>query len=96
MMFSPFRSINYTNPPPPLPPFWLTLNQSPKDIAGSDITNCLTHAIALKLHDGLCRHWRLELILSCVETYHLLILNRCIVYIAMLLVAISSSELDNC
>ena len=33
----------YTNPPPPVPSFLLTLNQSPKDIAGSDITNCLTH-----------------------------------------------------
>ena len=33
----------YTNPPPPVPPFLLTLNQSPKDNAGSDITNCLTH-----------------------------------------------------
>jgi len=31
-----------TNPPPPVPPFLLTLNQSPKEIAGSDITNCLT------------------------------------------------------
>jgi len=41
----------YTNPPPPVPPFLLTLNQSPKEIAGSDITNCLTHtmyAIAFK------------------------------------------------
>ena len=33
----------YTNPPPPVPPFLLILNQSPKDIAGSGITNCLTH-----------------------------------------------------
>ena len=33
----------YTNPPPlPHPAFVLTLNQSPKDIAGSDITICLT------------------------------------------------------
>jgi len=31
------------NPPPLVPPFLLTLNQSPKDIAGSDITNCLMH-----------------------------------------------------
>jgi len=31
----------YTNPPPPVPPFLLlALNQSPKDIARSDITNC--------------------------------------------------------
>jgi len=32
-----------TNPPPPVPPFLLTLNQSPNDIAGSDITNLLTY-----------------------------------------------------
>ena len=35
----------------PVPPFPFTLNQSPKEIAGSDITNCLTHtmyAIAFK------------------------------------------------
>ena len=36
----------YTNPPPPVPPFLLTLNQSLKEIAGSDITNCLTHTMA--------------------------------------------------
>ena len=35
MLFSPFR---YTHPPPPVPPFVLTQNLSPKDIAGSDIT----------------------------------------------------------
>jgi len=38
----------YTNPPPPVPPFLLTLNQSPKDIAESDIT-CM---LKLKLHDA--------------------------------------------
>jgi len=41
----------YTNPPPPVPPFLLPLTQSPKEIAGSDITNYLTHtmyAIAFK------------------------------------------------
>jgi len=37
----------HTNPPPPVPPFLLTLNQSPKDIAGSGITNCLTHVYML-------------------------------------------------
>ena len=39
-----FHSLGvYTNPPPPDTPFLLTLNQSPKDIGGSGITNCLTH-----------------------------------------------------
>jgi len=33
----------YTNPLPPVPPFLLTLNQSSKDVAGSDITIGLTH-----------------------------------------------------
>ena len=35
----------------PVPPFPFTLNQSPNEIAGSDITNCLTYtmyAIAFK------------------------------------------------
>ena len=64
MLFSPFGCT--TNPPPPAPPFLLTLNQSPKEIAGSDITNCLTNTmyVHLKLHDEPCRHWRFELILS--------------------------------
>ena len=37
----------YTNPPPPVLPFesLLPLNQDPKEIAGSDITNCLTHTM---------------------------------------------------
>ena len=63
----------YTNPPPPVPPFLLTLNQSPKEIAGSDITNCLTHTMyakAFKVACELCRHWRFELILSHAETHH--------------------------
>jgi len=34
MLFAPFRC---THPPPPLPPFLLTQNLSPKHIAGSDI-----------------------------------------------------------
>jgi len=34
MLFAPFR---YTHPPPPVPPFLLTQNLSPKEIAGSDI-----------------------------------------------------------
>jgi len=49
--FHPLGVNVYTNPPLPVPPFLLTLNQSPKKIAGSDITNCLTHtmhAIAFK------------------------------------------------
>ena len=37
----------YTNPPPPVTPFLFTLNQSPKDIADSDIT-----WLYLKLHDA--------------------------------------------
>ena len=41
------------NPPPPVLPFesLLPLNTYPKEIAGSDITNCLTHtmyAVAFK------------------------------------------------
>ena len=35
MLFAPFRC---THPPPPVPPFLLPQNVSPKDIAGSDIT----------------------------------------------------------
>jgi len=34
MLFAPFRC---THPPPPVPPFLLTQNLSPKDIAGSNI-----------------------------------------------------------
>ena len=34
MLFAPFGC---TYPPPPVPPFLLTQNLSPKDIAGSDI-----------------------------------------------------------
>ena len=35
------------NPPPPVLPFesLLPLNHYPKEIAGSDITNCLTHTM---------------------------------------------------
>ena len=33
-LFAPFGC---THPPPPVPPFLLTQNLSPKDIAGSDI-----------------------------------------------------------
>ena len=71
MLFQPLGV--YTSPPPPVPPFLLTLNQSPKEIAGSDITNSLTHTmyVYLKVHDEPCRHWRFELILSCAQTYHI-------------------------
>ena len=58
----------YTNPPPPVPLFLLPLTQYPKEIAGSDITNCLTHTMYFKAK--LCRHWKFELILSRAETYH--------------------------
>jgi len=34
MLYAPFGC---THPPPPVPPFLLTQNISPKDIAGSDI-----------------------------------------------------------
>ena len=34
MLYAPFGC---THPPPPLPPFLLKQNLSPKDIAGSDI-----------------------------------------------------------
>jgi len=40
MLFSLYGCIYQ---PPPVPPFLLTLTQSLKDIAGSDITNYLTH-----------------------------------------------------
>ena len=33
-----FASFECTHPPPPVLPFLLTQNLSPKDIAGSDIT----------------------------------------------------------
>ena len=49
VLFSPFECIY--QPTTPVPPFLLPLNQYPKEIAGSDITNCLTHtmyAIAFK------------------------------------------------
>ena len=36
MLFK-FAPFGCTNPPPPLPPFLLMQNLSPKDIAGSDI-----------------------------------------------------------
>ena len=32
-----------SHPPPPVPPFLLAQNLSPKDIAGSDIASCMTH-----------------------------------------------------
>ena len=35
-------------------PFLLTLNQSPKEIAGSDITNCLTHTMYAKAFKVAC------------------------------------------
>ena len=44
----------------------------PKEIAGSDITNCLTHTMytkAFKVACELCRHWRFEMIPSRAETY---------------------------
>ena len=75
----------YTNPPPPVPPFLLTLNQSPKEIAGGDITNCLTrtmYAKAFKVAWELCRHWRFELILSHAETYHVFL--KTILFISFL------------
>ena len=61
----------YTNPPPPVPLFLLPLNQYPKEIAESDITNCLTHTMyAISFKAKLCRPWKFELILSRAETYH--------------------------
>ena len=39
------RIIRNAHVETPVPPFLLTLNQSPKEIVGSDITNCLTHAM---------------------------------------------------
>ena len=43
MLFSPFGCIY--QPISPSPTLLLTLNQSPKEVAGSDITNCLTHTM---------------------------------------------------
>ena len=39
MLFAPFRC---THPPPPVPPFLLMQNLSPKDIAGSDAESLMT------------------------------------------------------
>ena len=36
MLFAPF---GWTHPPPPVQPFLLVQNLSPKDIAGNDITS---------------------------------------------------------
>ena len=69
LLLSPFGCIY--QPTSPVPPFLLPLNQSPKEVAGSDITNCLTHTMyakAFKVACELCRHWRFELILSRAET----------------------------
>jgi len=45
-----FRPLGiYTNPPLPVLLFLITLNQSPKDIAGSDITNCLAHTCCYRI-----------------------------------------------
>jgi len=60
----------YTNPPPPVP---LTLNQSPKDIAGSGITNCLTYTCYIAA-------WRVKQTLevsSRAETYHVFLKTSC-------------------
>jgi len=46
MLFSPFGYIY--QPTSPVPPFLLPLNQYPKEIAGSDITSCLTHTMYAK------------------------------------------------
>ena len=35
------------HPPPPVPPFLLVQNLSPKDTARSDITTCIMHAFIL-------------------------------------------------
>ena len=40
MLFAPF---GYTHPPDPIPPYLLTQNVSPKDIAGSYITSSKSH-----------------------------------------------------
>jgi len=47
VLFSP---ISEPNPPPPVPPFLLTQNLSPKHIARSDI-------MELKSNDALQCHW---------------------------------------
>ena len=44
MLFAPFRCIH---PPPPVPPFLLTQNLSPKDIARSDIIKLMTDISAI-------------------------------------------------
>jgi len=60
-------------------PFLLTLNKFPKEIAGNDITNCLTHtmyAIAFKAAWELFRHWRIKLCqdISCLFEDYLVII----------------------
>ena len=49
MLSAPFRC---THPPPPIPPFLLKQNLSPKVIAGSDITRWKFHAGYIRLHPG--------------------------------------------
>ena len=44
MLFAPFRC---THPPPPVPPFLLMQNLSPKDIAGSDAESLMTDISAI-------------------------------------------------
>ena len=48
MLFAPFRC---THPPPPVLPFLLTQNVSPKDIAGRAIVK-----LKIKYHDDICRY----------------------------------------
>jgi len=46
MLFAPF---GYIHPPPPVPPFLLTQNISPKDIAGRDIKLKISQHISVSL-----------------------------------------------
>jgi len=57
MLFAPFRC---THPTPPIPPFLLKENLSPKDIAGSDI-------MKLKVLYPL---WALKRYISCATCTH--------------------------
>ena len=49
MLSAPFEC---THPPPPIPPFLLKQNLSPKDIAGSGIRRLNFHAGYILLHPG--------------------------------------------
>ena len=52
----------YTNPPPPVPPFLLTLNQSPKEIAGSYLDICMVWLSVHTNHPCMVNNWVMRLL----------------------------------